>query len=286
MNSGQQRARLYHRQHGEGKIDVVFVHGNLGSADHWRLVESRLPKSIKGTFLDLRGCGKSEKPEPSLDYANYSFSLLAGDLLNLLDELRIESCVLVGHSTGALVSLHAFFDDPQRFRGLFLLDPAGPRGVDLRDSMHIFQAARNDADVAFALISTTMPSVFEKTEVGSSSRPSYLPTATAEQRELIEFIATQRHTASDGVWFGFARNLTKENQTHPLLGRISEIKIPVWIIWGERDLWIKRDDMEELNDLLVRSRLIVVPDRGQSLHLEDPDNFIKILKDYLKEEQI
>ena len=27
MNSGQQRARLYHRQHGEGKIDVDELKG-------------------------------------------------------------------------------------------------------------------------------------------------------------------------------------------------------------------------------------------------------------------
>ena len=41
--------------------------------------------------------------------------------------------------------------------------------------------------------------------------------------------------------------------------------------------------MDELDQLLPKSRLVVVQDRGQSLHIEDPDAFIKILLDYLEE---
>lgn len=283
MSNRNTGARLYYRQRGEGALHLVFLHGNLGSADHWALVEKRLPSWIRGTFIDLRGCGRSDKPEPLSDYSNYDFPVLAVDVLGLLEELGIENCVLIGHSTGALVALHAFFKDPQRFRGLFFLDPAGPRGVNLSDSMNVFQNARNDEDAAFALISTTMPSLFAESEIGSSDRPSYLPAATDEQKELIQRIATQRHTASDGVWFGFARNLTKEFQTLPLLQKIPKIGIPTWIVWGEKDLWIKRDHMDELDQLLPKSRLVVVPDRGQSLHIEDPDAFIKILLDYLEE---
>lgn len=286
MTPNSSKLYLYHRQHGTGDRDVVFIHGNLGSADWWTLVERRLPAGVRGTFLDLRGCGRSDKPEPEPGYRNYSFPAMAGDVLGLLDDLGIRDCVLAAHATGALVALHAISLAPNRFRGLLALDPAGPRGVDLTASMHLFQRARNDPNAAFALISSTMPTIFEPTELESASRPKYLPSATTEQRDLIEHLAAQRHMASDGAWFGYARNLTREHAIRPLLNRLPEFGLPVWIVWGDKNMWIKIEDMEEIDRLLPCSQLIVVPGRGGSLQVEDPERFVDILTSFVTEERL
>ena len=60
------------REWGKGDVTVVFIHGNLASKDWIELAAPLFPNGIRVIGIDWRGCGESDRPPATPDYANYS----------------------------------------------------------------------------------------------------------------------------------------------------------------------------------------------------------------------
>jgi non-heme chloroperoxidase len=95
--------RLNMTMHGGSGRTLVFVHGNLASADWLELCLPRLAASFRVVCIEWRGCGLSDRPPPTPDFANYSPRQHAMDILQALVALGIDDCDLIGHSTGGII---------------------------------------------------------------------------------------------------------------------------------------------------------------------------------------
>jgi pimeloyl-ACP methyl ester carboxylesterase len=90
---------------------VLLLHGWPDSHRLWR---HQVPALTTGGFRtiapDLRGFGASDRPE---DVAAYGLANILGDIVGVLDRLRIERAHVVGHDWGAAVAwaLAALFPD-------------------------------------------------------------------------------------------------------------------------------------------------------------------------------
>lgn len=279
VNAGD--VRLHYRVVGDGPRSLVFVHGNLSSCNWWDLVVREPLEGCTAYVFDLRGCGLSDKPEPEPGYANYSFDRMALDLVEALRQLGCGPYEVVGHSTGGLIGLRLLTASDSQCTGYFGLDPAGVRGVDLSGRMGIFQRARNDPEFAYSLIASTMTSLFDDIDLTGERPPRPSSTTSTDQLELVGRLAAQRHTASDGIWFGVARHLTAEADSQPMRPLLSSIRVPMTIVWGELDAWITEESMAELASLVPHCRLIRVPGIGQSLQVEAPEVFRRLLREHL-----
>jgi pimeloyl-ACP methyl ester carboxylesterase len=122
--------RTHLRQLGAGR-DVVMLHGLASSLAFWYLtVAPLIARHARVTVYDLRGHGLS-----SATPRGYTTGELAEDLLALCDVLGAVRPVLVGHSFGGAVGLHAAALDPARVHGVVLADaflPVFERGRSWR----------------------------------------------------------------------------------------------------------------------------------------------------------
>jgi pimeloyl-ACP methyl ester carboxylesterase len=109
-------------EEGEGKT-VVAVHGLPGSVRDWRWLSSALPRSVRFIRLDMPAFGGTPRetaPGAHLDQR--------GAFVNAaLDALKVERCVLLGHSMGGPVALSAAAHVPGRIATLGLLSSVGLR---------------------------------------------------------------------------------------------------------------------------------------------------------------
>jgi len=107
-------ARLYYESTGEGPA-VIFSHGIL--MDH----EMFAPQV--GSLADYRCITWDERAHGATEWSGaFTYWDSARDLFAILDEVGVDSAVLVGMSQGGFLSLRAALLEPARVRGLFLID--------------------------------------------------------------------------------------------------------------------------------------------------------------------
>src|SRR5262245_43063404 len=88
-------------------MPVVFLHGYTDSRRSFDRALARFPGSVYAIAVSQRGHGDSDRPVDG-----YALSDFAADVAVLLDRLRIDKAVIVGHSMGAIVSQRLALDFP------------------------------------------------------------------------------------------------------------------------------------------------------------------------------
>jgi pimeloyl-ACP methyl ester carboxylesterase len=106
---------------GSGGLPVVFVHSLAGDSTHWSSQLEHLRRTRRAVAFDVRGHGRSEPPKNG----DYTLAAIAGDIAAVVDTLKLDRFVLVGHSMGAGASLAYAGAHPDRLAGLVLVDPIG-----------------------------------------------------------------------------------------------------------------------------------------------------------------
>jgi long-chain acyl-CoA synthetase len=100
---------------------LVFLHGYGGQAKQWQYQLHEFSFSNRVIALDLRGHGKSDKPE-----RGYSMAQIQADLQVALEELQVEKpFVLIGHSFGGAVAAEYAAAHPADVKHLVLIATAG-----------------------------------------------------------------------------------------------------------------------------------------------------------------
>lgn len=106
---------------------VLFCHGFPDTAETWRSqMRAVAAAGYRAVALDMRGFGDSFAPP---DASQYTSLHIVGDLIGVLDALKIDSAVIVGHDWGADHAQRAALLRPDRFRALVSISiPYAPRG--------------------------------------------------------------------------------------------------------------------------------------------------------------
>ncbi|CAM3580739.1 hypothetical protein CCOS865_03835 [Pseudomonas reidholzensis] len=112
------------REAGRGEA-VVLLHGIGSGAASWLQVAMDLSQRARVIAWEAPGYGQSAP----LPMAKPSAEDYARRLLQMLDVLGIERCLLVGHSLGALTAMAFAKAHPQRLSRLVLLSPARGYGA-------------------------------------------------------------------------------------------------------------------------------------------------------------
>jgi 3-oxoadipate enol-lactonase len=114
--------RFHYQQRGRG-ADVILIHAVTSNLSVWlfgSLMEV-LAGDFRVTAYDLRGHGASDAP-----VSNYTSADMADDLQKLHSALKLGPALLVGHSFGGVVAMHAALLYADMVRGIVLSDPFFP----------------------------------------------------------------------------------------------------------------------------------------------------------------
>ena len=158
---------LHVTEQGEGPA-VLFCHGFPDTSYTWRRQMKAISEAgYRAIAPDMRGYGRSSAPA---DVTLYTPLQTAGDLVGILDALKIRSAVLVGHDWGATHAWNAAMMRPDRFKAVFCLSvPYIPRGdvsvfekmrkAGHQNNFYMFEQIRPDADEIWANAAVTIPGI-------------------------------------------------------------------------------------------------------------------------------
>lgn len=100
---------------------IVLFHGKNFNGFYWKDVIPKLTaQGFRVVVPDQIGWGKSTKPN-----IHYSFHLLAQNNKKLLDSLKIEKAIVVGHSMGGMLATRFALMFPETVSKLILENPIG-----------------------------------------------------------------------------------------------------------------------------------------------------------------
>jgi pimeloyl-ACP methyl ester carboxylesterase len=100
---------------------VVLLHGYGETGDMWAPLAAALEKTHTVVVPDLRGLGRSSKPE-----AGYDKKTQGGDVVGVLDALKIDKAAVIAHDIGNMVAYALASDHPQRVTRLAVIDAPVP----------------------------------------------------------------------------------------------------------------------------------------------------------------
>lgn len=221
---------------------VVLLHGFGASSDNWNRLAARLTKKYRVIAPDLPGWGQSTRT----DSASYAYPQQVERLHQFLGALGLRRMHLIGHSMGGFIASAYAARYPEEVITLGLLAPHGisePQPSELALSVAAgdnWLVARNVAE-----FDRLLNKVFAK-------RP-YMPKSVFK---LFTAYAIRGSAKSSRIFAEMQSN------DPTLEERLSLIKAPALIIWGDQDRVLHVSCAEVFRHSINNSELLVLPGIG------------------------
>ncbi|MPM15943.1 hypothetical protein SDC9_62317 [bioreactor metagenome] len=279
---------LAYRTCGAGD-NVVLIHGNMSSSVHWQTTMEHLEGKYRVFAPDIRGFGDS-----SYNQRFDSLHELAVDLELFLDEAGIDTCSLVGWSTGGGVVLEMAADLPDRIKKAILVESVPPTGYPMfkKDSSGqpiLSELLKNKEEIAVDPVQVAP--VLDAYATGNREMMRMIWNAVIYNRvqppagdyeQYLDAMMKQRNLV-DIDYSLLTFNITdKPTGSAPGSNRISKIQCPVTMIHGKLDLVVPYGWAVEAQKSIPDAKLITLDSTGHSPITDDPELFYKTLIDNLR----
>jgi pimeloyl-ACP methyl ester carboxylesterase len=109
--------KLHYKKIGTGR-PLIILHGLFGSLDNWMTLAKKWSKDFEVYLVDQRNHGQSPHS------TEFSYPLMAEDLRELMDQLKLEHAILLGHSMGGKTVMEFSMKYPDRVERLIVVDIA------------------------------------------------------------------------------------------------------------------------------------------------------------------
>lgn len=229
---------------------VVFLHGYLESKEMWRDIATDLSKNYRVICPDLPGHGKS-----TFEGNEVSMELAAKAVKNLLNFLRIERCVLIGHSMGGYVALAFAELFAERLSGFGLF--------------HSHPFSDNDDKKLARLREIDMIANGKKTEIVETNIPrlfaNFNLSRLSKQVEMWKAIANA--TPDSGIITSLRGMASRKDRSFVL----SHLNVPSILIFGKSDNLIPKEIGIELETKYSHLRIVWFENSGHLGMIEEPD---------------
>jgi haloacetate dehalogenase len=171
---------IFYRIGGDGP-PLLLLHGYPQTSAMWHAVAPELAKYYQVICPDLRGYGRSMKPETDATHAPYSKRAMGADVLALMDSLGHDCFVIGAHDRGGRVAHRVAADHPDRVIAISTLDIAPTREM------------YREADSGFAHTYwhwywLTLPAPFPEHLIGADPAFFWLRKCGAGQAGLTPFV--------------------------------------------------------------------------------------------------
>lgn len=259
--------KIWYRSVGSG-TPLICCNGLGCSTFYFKYLEAYFKRSYQVITWDYRGHGKSDYPKLT---KNHNVNSLVKDLKAVMDTLKIDQAILIGHSMGTQILYEFYNQYPERVRALVSCFGTFGKPMDTfynsTLSKYAFEGIYlfNHAFPRLAnLIGTLMvknPFWFQLGGIFKLMKPYMVDKAVL--RQYIEHIV---HV--DPI---FLSNLTQSLQQHNAESMLRNIKVPTLIFGAEEDTFTPVWVSKKMHHLIPRSQLFVIKNGSHVALIEQPE---------------
>lgn len=252
--------KLNYKKYGTQGEAIIILHGLLGSLDNWQTVAGVLSTNRTVYVLDARNHGRSPHSEI------FTYDAMRDDVLEFMNENKISSASILGHSMGGKTAMLFALTYPDRTDRLIVTDKAPREYGNVHEK--IFKAL-------FALPLQKIQSRKEADEFLSKE---------IKDVDLRQFLLQKLGRDDNGKFFwrmnpdfifkGYF-NINKAIAGKNIFNK------PTLFIKGGKSKYIREEDEKEIKKLFPSAIILTIADATHWVHADKPKEFILLVSDFL-----
>ncbi|ESO97360.1 hypothetical protein LOTGIDRAFT_203749 [Lottia gigantea] len=268
--------QLSYNEYGDGsetKGPLVMVHGLFGNKQNFTSLAKRLSSDGRKVLtVCCRNHGESGQSS-DMDY-----HLMAKDLENLLDDLKLKDVILLGHSMGGKLVMTSALTHPERLKGLVVVDvtPA------ISPSGHLESYARKMREIP---LRKNLSLSRARLEVDSQLQ------STVQDKIVRNFLLTNLVENSNGdvEWrINLDSIISNFNKILGFPTDIHDVTFdkPSLFIGGTRSPQISGNTIPKIKEFFPTCDIELIEGAGHWVHSEKSNQFLQIVKNFLDQKNL
>jgi len=247
--------KLFCRKFGSGQ-PIIILHGLFGLSDNWVSIGKLLSENYQVIIPDLRNHGQS--PHSSI----FNYDAMAGDILELMDDLELSSVIIMGHSMGGKVAIQFALHYPERTGKLIVVDMSMRQYVESQLQLEIIKAM--------------MAIDFDKIESRSEISEMLKHSIRDEKVRLFIMKNLYRVTRTHLGWRPDLQSIYQNiDYVFEAISGDTVYEGPSLFIHGDDSDYVLESDTKEIYHHFPRAVFKIVPDAGHWVHADNPEGFLK-----------
>lgn len=245
--------RLHVVSFGAGSRTILAVGGWTGSWEMWEGPLSLLSaKGWRCIAFDHRGSGESPVPPELITVQD-----MVDDIIGVLDQLAIETCVLAGESSGGAIAQLAAAQYPNRITGLILVDSVATDRAESSPSAFASACRNNYPAAVEAFVDRCVPEP-DSDHIRRWGRNLLMRAEPEQAARLIE------------MW---------QDNDVPLIDK-RKIMQPTLIFHGTEDVIVPIESSRALKELIPNSELVELSGCGHVPTMTRPGEVYEAILNY------
>jgi pimeloyl-ACP methyl ester carboxylesterase len=227
--------------YGEGDNTIVLLHGWGQNIEMMKPIGDRFKKNNRIIIIDLPGFGMSEEPTYVWTLNDY-----VECVKELLDKLKIENPILIGHSFGGKISL--LYASKYKIEKLILF------GSPYKQEIKVLSTKTKILKFLKKVPIINKLEGFAKKHIGSTD---YRKASDTMRKIMVEHV-----------------NLDIEEE-------VKKIEAPTLLVWGTMDSEVPVERAYELEKIMKDAGVVVYEGCSHYAYLERLEQTIKVLKSFI-----
>lgn len=270
-------------QYGDEDLpNLVFIHGGPGdNSSSFRSMGRQLSTNFRVTLFDSRGCGLSTL---NLSADKLAISNYVNDLKELLDHLKINQTILLGHSFGGAIAIEFASEYPNKITQLVLSNPLiSAKWAQNNRFEESYKLALKEND-------TSKINVYNKFKLGDSIgiwdeakmldarlmwyNPDVIDSVFSYDYESLGY-SQEAFESGFEIIISYYENGFFPN--YSVFDKLKKLKVKTSIISGSHDLIISESNLTKACNELANCKIYNIEKSGHFPYLERPEEFKKII---------
>jgi pimeloyl-ACP methyl ester carboxylesterase len=258
-------AEIYYEAHGQGQ-PFIFFSETACDGEIWKLFQvPEFCKDHRVIVHDYRGTGRSSKS--SIDYTTRMF---CDDAVAVLDELKVDDAIVLGHSMGGRVAQVLALEYPARVKKLILASTGasfpGPAGLPLTMCKEMIEWG------------------YEKYIREHTIQVGFTPEFVRNQPDRVEEFFRARLANLCPVEFYLRHVLAR--QSHDTNSQLKNIQVPTLVMVGEHEgdpnvVMSHRMSSDILAKGIRSAKFVLLADQKHNYFASAPEEAHRVIRDFL-----
>lgn len=253
----------FHVQTFGSGVPVIMIMGLGAPGDKWKHNYELLSRWFWCIVPDNRGAGLSDKPEVE----SYTTEQMADDIIGIMDALDIKKAHVIGVSMGGAIAQQVALKAPKRVISLILTSTFASVSPAFKKALNLICDLKEDTNPAVLKQLNLWMTYGQYTQI---HHPEKIEKSIEEDAAYPYPMPVYAYKAQCGACL-----------SHNTADRLHELKMPVLIAAGAKDLFMNIEKTMELVHGIPQAEFYLAPEGGHVHQWEYPGPYDSVVVGFL-----